>query len=101
MSPILGVGDHLPLGKATSGGLTAFAEEKGVTVRPFGLRFTIPITAQSKTDLSTVRYDTERQISLTQQGAEWVPVITIDSPLTVQSTGEIGSPNYDEIFDKN
>ena len=101
MSPILGVGDHLPLGKATPGGLTAFAEEKGVTVRPFGLRFAIPIAAQSKADLSMVRYDTERQISLTQQGTEWVPVITIDSPLTVQSTGEIGSPNYDEIFDKN
>ncbi|HEX3732047.1 MAG TPA: hypothetical protein VHU91_03880 [Mycobacteriales bacterium] len=99
MSLVCTAGDQFPLGDRPDQHSThEDAEHHG---RPFGLQLVTSVNAVSGLDIAALRYDEDRQLSITLYEQDWVPVITIDSPLTVQSTGEVGSPNYDEIFDKN
>ncbi|MGI8647494.1 MAG: hypothetical protein DLM55_03810 [Acidimicrobiales bacterium] len=108
MSFIGAPGDHLPLSDAIplDGSKLASLPQpnKPSSTRnelPFGLRFATTMRAHTDTDVATVRYDERLQLSTTYTQGQWVPLITIAAPLTVQSTGEVASPNFDEIFDKN
>ncbi len=102
MNFVCTLGDQLPLGDdpedSTCDHATPVAESRAC---PFGLSFATRFDAHSEVDYAGVRYDPHRQLSQVYNGEQWVPLITLDSPLTVQSTGELGDPNYDEIFDKN
>ncbi len=102
MSFVCTLGDQLPLGPDPEDSTCDHPASTTAGVgRPFGLSFATGLAGSCDVDYSAVRYDPRRQISTAYDGERWVPLITLDSPLTVQSTGELGSPNYDEIFDKN
>ena len=98
MNFVCTVGDQFPLSDRPA---KPPAYEGDDLPRPFGLQWATSVNAVSGIDSDALRYDEQQQLSLTLYEQDWVPVITIDSPLTVQSTGEVGSPNSDEIFDKN
>jgi len=102
MSFVCNPGDQLPLGADPESSTRQRADPVDTGEgRPFGLGFAVGLAARSGVDYANVRYDPRQQVSMVYDGEQWVPLITLDSPLTVQSTGELGSPNYDEIFDKN
>lgn len=66
--------------------------------RPFGLRF-VSTPARQSLDLATVSYDADQQIGVVERDGEWTPLPVVNSPMTVESTGEVGRPTYDEIHD--
>ncbi len=108
MSFVGGPGDHLPLSDASVLGGSKLASlpqphksNSTLDALPFGLRFATAMRAHADTDVAIVRYDEQLQLSTVYAHGQWVPLITTYAPLTVQSTGEVASPNFDEIFDKN
>lgn len=77
------------------------AEHSQQMQRPFGLQFATRIATHYPFDMADVSYDDERQVSMVRRGQNQVPLSHTSMPLTVTSTGQVGQPNYDEIFDKN
>ncbi|MGH3545021.1 MAG: hypothetical protein ACRDPW_03745, partial [Mycobacteriales bacterium] len=66
------------------------AEPSANNATPFGLDFAVDLVANSEVESADIRYDPIAQLSRVRHGERWIPLITMDSPMTVQSTGELG-----------
>ncbi|NUS73496.1 MAG: putative ATP-grasp-modified RiPP [Corynebacteriales bacterium] len=97
---IFPLADHFPLAENPSAAEKNSEQhhQTGVT-RPFGLRYAVKPTAHSPVKMQAVHYDEQRQIGLIDHEGIKKPFTTFDAPMTIESTGEVARPTYDEIHD--
>lgn len=94
--------DHFPLAKHHLLTENEPNPQAGVEIpsRPFGLRHATTPNAYSTTSALVVEYDEKQQIGLIYRDNHTpTPFTTFDAPMTIESTGEVGRPTYDEIHD--
>jgi putative ATP-grasp target RiPP len=84
---------QFPLGRAFP---LLDTEDTPGTVRPFGLRYAVVPLATVDVDLSTLRYDDDRQISVMLDGNVMVPAMRHTSTKTKTQTGDTSKPDTDE-----